>query len=132
MSRLPRQLSTKSGEAQTTRCAAPVPEWSWSFLLHPLVQPAAQLLKTRQVEIDDLRHNGIRRGAVVGVAGEIAVLKHQHPGFAMLDQAQAEGFTQRVPSKLISVFKRLDQPLLLAFIQRWRLQESSRRSRALQ
>jgi hypothetical protein len=76
------------------------------------------------------------------VAGDITVLKHQHPGFALLDQAQAEGFAQSVTrsqqrsialatqqiaqgvtSQIVSIFKRLDQPLLLAFIQRRRLQE---------
>ena len=50
---------------------APLPGCSGRFLLNPLPQPAAQLLKTQQVAIDDLSRNGICRGAVVGVAGEI-------------------------------------------------------------
>jgi hypothetical protein len=79
-----------------------------------LFQPAAQLPKTRRVAVDDLSCNGIRRGAVIGMAGEIAVLKHQHPDLALLDQAQTEGFAQGVPCEFVGVFKGFDQILLLA------------------
>jgi hypothetical protein len=76
------------------------------------------------------------------VAGEIAVLDHLHPGFAVLDQSKPEGLSQgvagakqrciplaaqqiaqRVPSQLEGVFKRFDQSLLLAFIELRRLKE---------
>ncbi len=106
-----------------------------------MLQPTAKILKIRNLAIDDLSRNGICLGAVVGVAVEILVLKHQHPGFSLLDQAQAEGLaqgvtrsqqggialvpeeiTRSIPGELVDVCKRLDQPLL-ALIEARRLQE---------
>ena len=38
----------------------------------------------------------IGRGTVIGVTGEVTVLNHQHPAFALLNQPETKGFAQGV------------------------------------
>ena len=77
------------------------------------------------------------------MTGQVTILNHQHPAFAIADQSQPKGFPkrvagtkqiaialasqqvpQRVPGQLKRVFKSLDQTLLLPFIQRRGLKEA--------
>ena len=77
------------------------------------------------------------------MAGEIAVLNHQHPRLTVLNQFKAEGFsqgvagaeqafialtsqqiTERVPGQFEGLLKGLDQTLLLPLIQRRRLKKT--------
>ena len=113
------------------------------FLPLSLFQPNAQLLEAGAVALTNVAGNRLCGGSVVGVRGEIAVLNHQHPALTITDQSQAKGLAegvagtqqggialtaqqipQRVPTQFKAVFKRLDQALLLAFIERRRLKEA--------
>jgi hypothetical protein len=68
-----------------------------SKLIHlTLLQPHVQVLKTGTIAIDNIGCDRFSRRAIVGVAGEVAILNHQHPGFTILDQAQPKGFSQGV------------------------------------
>ena len=95
-----------------------------------------QVLKTGKIAIYNISCDGFSRRAIVGVAGQVAVLNHQHPGFTILDQAQPKGFPQGVPrtqeggialaeqeiaqaapGQFKGGFERLNQSLLLAIIE---------------
>jgi hypothetical protein len=89
-------------------------------------------------------------GEVVGVACEVAVLSHHHPGVAGLDQAKTEQFSQRVAraeqagialsaqqiaqivsGQFVGGLESFDQPLLFAFIQRRELHKRFQLSQGL-
>lgn len=111
-----------------------------TLLKQTLLQTAPQSLIARQVNAHDLAGDGISRGPVIGVTDEITVLDHQHPGLTIIDQAKPEGLPQRVSrtqqraialtaggrsrnvsGQLENVFEGLDQALLFALIECWRL-----------
>jgi hypothetical protein len=108
-----------------------------------LLQTDHQCLIAKKVDIHDPPGNRISRHAIMGVISEITILNHQHPGLTVLNQAEAERLThsvtrilqgsialaaqqisQCVSAKIEGVLKNFDQPLLLALIERRRLQKT--------
>ena len=100
-------------------------------------------MKATEIVVLNIGGDRICGYTVVGMAGEIAVLNHQHPRLTVLNQFKAEGFSQgvagskqaflaltsqqitkRVPGQFKGVFKGLDQTLLLPLIQRRRLKKA--------
>lgn len=108
----------------------------------PQLQRLAEFPETGEVAQGHLAAHLLGRDAVVRVAGEVAVLHHAEPAFAIADQAHAKGEPERVarsdqigvalrqqqiaqgiPAELEAILEGLDQTLALPLIQLGRLEE---------
>ena len=75
-----KELSGSSIDAKTFRIRGGGEQTpSANLLLQTELQASAQALKATEILLLNIGGDRIRRRAVVGVAGEIAVLNHQHP-----------------------------------------------------